>query len=457
MTNRVGLSSRENQNFPTTGRHPDRDWMDTKRIRPTWTGNEARNTMDSGIEFTENRYGPLPLQPGGRKRHAEDDTLLRAYADIPDSTRRMPWDGPHKRILFESEDPDSTVSGSDTQEARPGWPPGDMCADSTQYRGPFDDRDREGLRLISLMLQQRVLKLQRDLEEAKAESQYFRTKRLENPVVTPNRPRFTSTPVPRYAGGSNWDQYREVFEAIVCSNGWDEMTAALQLIAHLDGEALNEALLVPETQRIRPGVLLKTLSAHYASPGRLAKYKCQFERMTQPPRDDPAAFAIELETLAQKAFVDVDASVRIQLMHDIFIIGQEHHALRRHLDSVGPDTPISDIVDRCRVWESHEESNSRPMARHEPTGPRGVFQVTQQISNEHSRMSTEPDKTPSEFGILAKRLRQMVQQPVPENSEMIDIEQLLRRLLPVDTEIEETEQPTSEAEGVDDRVSGNVA
>ena len=93
------------------------------------------------------------------------------------------------------------------------------------------------LRLLSPMFQQRVLKLQRDLEEAKAESRYFRAKRSENPVVAPNRPRFTSTPVPRYAGGSNWDQYREMFEAIVCSNGWDEMTAALQLIAHLDGEA----------------------------------------------------------------------------------------------------------------------------------------------------------------------------------------------------------------------------
>ena len=64
MANRVGSSPRENQNFPMTGRPPDRDWMDTKRIRPTWTGNEARNTMDSGIELTENRYGPLPLQPG---------------------------------------------------------------------------------------------------------------------------------------------------------------------------------------------------------------------------------------------------------------------------------------------------------------------------------------------------------------------------------------------------------
>ena len=135
-------------------------------------------------------------------------------------------------------------------------------------------------------------------------------------MVAPNRPRFTSTPVPRYAGGSNWDQYREVFEAIVCSNGWDEMTAALQLIAHLNGEALNVALLVPKAQHIRHAVLLKALSAHYASPGRLAKYKRQFERMTQPPGDDPAAFAIKLETLARKAFVDVDTPVRLQLVRD---------------------------------------------------------------------------------------------------------------------------------------------
>ena len=167
-----------------------------------------------------------------------------------------------------------------------------------------------------------MLKLQKDLEEAKAESRYFRANRSENPVVTPNRPRFTSTPVPRYAGGSKWDQNREVFEAIVCSNGWDEVIAALQLIAHLDGEALNVALLVPEAQRILPGVLLKTLSAHYSSTSRLAKYKCQFERMT-----DRLLQNIELETLARKAFVDVDASVRLQLVGDRFIIGQENCAL----------------------------------------------------------------------------------------------------------------------------------
>ena len=290
MNHRVGSSFGENQNLSTTGQPPDRDWMDMKRIRPRWTGN-----------VMEDRYGHTPPQLGGRKRHADDDTLQRPYTDVPDSAGRMPWDGPHKRILFESEDPDSTASGSEIQEARPGWPPDDMCADSTQYKGSFDDRDREGLRLLSPTLQQRVLKLQKDLEEAKAESRYFHANRSGNPVVIPNQPRFTSTPVPRYAGGSNWDQYREVFEAIVCSNGWDEVTAALQLVSHLDGEALNVALLVPETQRILPGVLLKTLSAHYASPGRLAKYKRQFKRMTRPLGDDPAAFCYRTRNVSTES------------------------------------------------------------------------------------------------------------------------------------------------------------
>ena len=35
--------------------------------------------------------------------------------------------------------------------------------------------------------------------------------------------------------------------AIVCSNGWDDVTAALQLLSHFD-----VALLIPESQRVVP-------------------------------------------------------------------------------------------------------------------------------------------------------------------------------------------------------------
>ena len=47
-----------------------------------------------------------------------------------------------------------------------------------------------------------------------------------------------------FAGKTSWDQYRQVFDAIGSSNGWDGVTAALQLLSHLEGDALNVALLV---------------------------------------------------------------------------------------------------------------------------------------------------------------------------------------------------------------------
>ena len=83
-----------------------------------------------------------------------------------------------------------------------------------------------------------MLELQRDLEEANAESHYLRAKPVDGPAVATSHLRFTKTPVPRYDGVSDWDQYREVFEAIVASNGWNDLTAAPQLLAHVDGEAL---------------------------------------------------------------------------------------------------------------------------------------------------------------------------------------------------------------------------
>ena len=42
------------------------------------------------------------------------------------------------------------------------------------------------------------------------------------------------------------------------------------------------------------------------------------------------------------------------MVRDRFIADQRSCGLRRHLDSVPPDTPIREIVDRCRVWEVGE-------------------------------------------------------------------------------------------------------
>ena len=144
----------------------------------------------------------------------------------------------------------------------------------------------------------------------------------------------------------------------MCLNGWDDVKAALQLLSHLDGDALNVALLVLESRRVVPGFLIKSLSAHYNSPGCLTEYKRQFQQVVRRPRDDPSIFAIELETLAQRAFIDI--SIQLQMVRDRFIDGQGESALRRHLDSLGRDTPMADIVDCCRVWESHRDVKMEP-------------------------------------------------------------------------------------------------
>ena len=205
-----------------------------------------------------------------------------------------------------------------------------------------------------------VIQLQRDVDECCTELELAR-KQIPAVTLRPQRRSgFTSTPVPRYSRKSNWEQYHEVFEAIVCSNGWDDVTAALQLLSHLDGDALNVALLVPESRRVVPGFLIKSLSDHYNFPGRLAEYKRQFQRAFRRPGDDPSIFATELETLARRAFMDIDTKIQLQLVRDRFIDGQAECALRRHLDSLGPNTPMTDIVDCCRVWESHCEVEIQP-------------------------------------------------------------------------------------------------
>ena len=89
-----------------------------------------------------------------------------------------------------------------------------------------------------------------------------------------------------------------MFDAIAQSNGWDDATATLQLLSHLQGDALNVALLVPEARRATRTGLVGALTEHYGSPGRLADYPCQFEKTVRKEGEDPSIFAIALETLA---------------------------------------------------------------------------------------------------------------------------------------------------------------
>ena len=162
---------------------------------------------------------------------------------------------------------------------------------------------------------------------------------------------------------TSWEQYQQVFDAIVISNGWGDATAALQLLSHLQDDALSVALLIPMPLRASRKGLTDALSSHYGSPGRLANYRREFDKTVRKRGEYPSSFAITLETLAVKAFGNMGQTARLRLIRDRFIAGHGSCDLRRYLDCVPPDTPLRDIVDRCRVWESHSDSSVRRVSK----------------------------------------------------------------------------------------------
>ena len=201
-----------------------------------------------------------------------------------------------------------------------------------------------------------VAQLQRDIKDYRKEFRIAGGQGLANPPRPTKRSGFTSTPVPRYSGKSSWEQYRQVFAAIACSNGWSPTTAALQLFAHLDGEALNVALLMPVEEREQWTALARGLSNYFNSPGRLAAVRRRFESVSRRQGVDPATFATELGILAVHGFENMGERARGLMVRNKFIAAQQSHALCRHLDGVSVEASIGDIVDSCQVWESHAEA-----------------------------------------------------------------------------------------------------
>ena len=105
------------------------------------------------------------------------------------------------------------------------------------YRGPRDggpDRQKDVGSPVD-MLVDTVARMQLDLADLRAENRMLRTPGVPQVVRAPRQAAFTTTKVPRFDGTTSWEQYKQVFDAIVRLNGWDNDTAALQLFSHLEG------------------------------------------------------------------------------------------------------------------------------------------------------------------------------------------------------------------------------
>ena len=122
-------------------------------------------------------------------------------------------------------------------------------------------------------LEDTVSRMQRELNVLQTENRFLRTPRAPVPVPLVRQAALTTTKVPLFNGSTSWEQYLQVFDAIVLSNGWGDATAAWQLLSHLQDDALNVALLIPVPLQATRKELTDALSSHYGSPGRLANYR----------------------------------------------------------------------------------------------------------------------------------------------------------------------------------------
>ena len=108
--------------------------------------------------------------------------------------------------------------------------------------------------------------------------------------------------------------------------------------------------------------------------------------------------------------------------------------LHRHLDNVPPETPIRDVVDRCRGLESHADPEiwrvSKPGP--EPGYPAYVFSEPDKEVDDMRVVVVAPVPEPPAVERLLQRLvaETKVRQPVPVvASELAGLETLLRSLL----------------------------
>ena len=123
-------------------------------------------------------------------------------------------------------------------------------------------------------------------------------------------------------------------------------------------------------------------------------------------------------------------TARLHLIWDRFIAGHSSCELRRHLDSVPPpppETPIRDVVDRYRVWESHADPAVRRVSKTspDPTYPAYVVGDADRTS-ETTRVAavTGQRSGTSQLEDLLRRLL-TVESPAP-TPEVPEVEKLLQ-------------------------------
>ena len=97
-----------------------------------------------------------------------------------------------------------------------------------------------------------------------------------------------------------------------------------------------------------------------------------------------------------------------------------------------PETPIRDVVDRCRVWESHADPEISRVSKPgpDPIYPAYVISDSDKVVDEiWVAAVTKPKSTMDQMEELLRRLLVGVTTPVPVPAPVPVVEKLLQRLV----------------------------
>ena len=146
--------------------------------------------------------------------------------------------------------------------------------------------------------------------------------------------------------------------------------------------------------------------------------------------------------------MDVDLKIQLQIVRDRFIDGQADRSLRRHLDSLGANTPMIEMVDSCRIWERHCEPEIRPRM----STDRGPIHVTARVSEEGPMLAIPPEMESAE-DTIRRLLPTPAPPPLQAAPKYTDRDTLVRQLMEtICPEDRPTPAIPSEMESVDDTI-----
>ena len=168
-----------------------------------------------------------------------------------------------------------------------------------------------------------------------------------------------------YDGKTSVEEYLKMFEEIADWNRWDDEEAAIQLSLHLKGSAKRIVKALPENQRRSYNHMWSTsiLNSTFGKIVNVMALQEEFWTRTKQPEEHIPEFAIQLESIAKKAFseflLDRNGEKALeQLIIERFIAGVAvgNHPMGRYIHLQHPSS-LQQAVSLAQHYHAYDEMN----------------------------------------------------------------------------------------------------